>query len=112
MVKPSTVAIRPLKIPWGLVHRHGLKGYIEPGIGGIFQLSDYPLYPYGAVSYLISGSDGHDIYNSGTRGYGDFEKLYAGLIWDLPGEQSLLDVSVGRQIYQIRDGFLQSSPPR
>ncbi len=88
-----------------------VEGYIEPGIGGIFQLSDYPLYPYGAVSYLISGSDGHDIYNSGTRGYGDFEKLYAGLIWDLPGEQSLLDVSVGRQIYQIRDGFLLSKIP-
>jgi hypothetical protein len=88
-----------------------VEGYIEPGFGGIFQLSDYPLYPYGAVSYLISGSDGHDIYNSGTRGFGDFEKLYAGLIWDLPGEQSLLDVAVGRQIYQIRDGFLLSKIP-
>jgi hypothetical protein len=43
-----------------------IEGYIEPGVGGIFQLSDYPLYPYGAVSYLMSGSDGHDIYNSGT----------------------------------------------
>jgi len=26
-----------------------LEGYIEPGLGGIFQLSDTPLYPYGAV---------------------------------------------------------------
>ena len=88
-----------------------LEGYIEPGIGGIFQLYDYPLYPYGAVSYLMSGTSGHDIYNSGSRGYGDFEKLYAGLLWDLPGEKTLVDVSFGRQIYQIRDGFLLSKIP-
>ncbi len=53
-----------------------IEGYIEPGFGGIFQLSDYPVYPYGAASYLMSGTDGHDIYNSGSWGHGDFEKLY------------------------------------
>jgi hypothetical protein len=88
-----------------------IEGYIEPGFGGIFQLSDYPLYPYGAVSYLMSGTDGHDIYNSGTWGYGDFEKLYAGLIWDLPGKNALVDFSIGRQVYQLRDGFLLSKIP-
>lgn len=88
-----------------------VEGYIEPGFGGILQLSDYPLYPYGAVSYLMSGTDGHDIYNSSTWGYGDFEKLYAGLIWDLPGKNSLVDVSIGKQIYQLRDGFLLSKIP-
>lgn len=88
-----------------------IEGYIEPGFGGVFQLFDYPLYPYGAVSYLLSGSDGHDIYNSGTRGYGDFEKLYAGLIWDLPSKNSLVDVSIGKQVYQLRDGFLLSKIP-
>ena len=88
-----------------------IEGYIEPGFGGIFQLSDYPLYTYGAVSYLMSGSDGHDIYNSGTWGYGDFEKLYAGVIWDLPGKNSLVDVSIGKQVYQLRDGFLLSKIP-
>jgi hypothetical protein len=45
-----------------------VEGYIEPGFGGILQFSNYPLYPYGAVSYLMSGTDGHDIYNSGSRG--------------------------------------------
>jgi hypothetical protein len=88
-----------------------IEGYIEPGLGGVLQLSDYPLYPYGAVSYLMSGTDGHDIYNSGTWGYGDFEKLYAGLIWDLPGKNSLVDVSIGKQVYQLRDGFLLSKVP-
>ncbi len=88
-----------------------VEGYIEPGIGGIFQLSDYPVYPYGAASYLMSSTDGHDIYNSGTWGHGDFEKLYAGVLWDLPGKNSLVDVSVGRQVYQLRDGFLLSKIP-
>jgi hypothetical protein len=88
-----------------------IEGYVEPGFGGIFQLSDEPLYPYGAVSYLMSGSDGHDIYNSGTWGYGDFEKLYAGVIWDLPGQHSLVDLSIGKQVYQLRDGFLLSKVP-
>jgi hypothetical protein len=87
------------------------EGYLEMGLGGISQLQDYPLYPYGAVTYLISGSDGHDIYNSGSRGYGDFEKAYGGVIWDLPGEKSYLDFSIGKQIYQLRDGFLLSKIP-
>ena len=88
-----------------------IEGYVEPGLGGVFQLSDYPLYPYWAVSTLMSGSSGGDIYNSGTRGYGDFEKLYAGLIWELPGQNSLVDFSIGRQVYQLRDGFLLSKVP-
>lgn len=88
-----------------------VEAYLEPGLGGISRILDGPIYAYGAVSYAFSGSVGHDIYNSGTRGFGDFEKLYAGLIWDLPGEDHLLDVSVGRQVYQLRDGFLLSKVP-
>ncbi len=61
------------------------EAYVEPGLGGISQVSDYPLYLYGAVSWLMSGTAGHDIYNSGNWGHGDFEKLYAGMIWNLPG---------------------------
>src|SRR5690606_15342064 len=87
------------------------EGYIEPGIGGISQIGDSPVYPYGAVSYLVSGTAGHDIYNSESRTYGDFEKLYAGLIWDLPGKGAVLDFSIGRQVYQLRDGFLLSKIP-
>lgn len=88
-----------------------VEGYVEPGLGGISRIGSLPLYAYGAVSYLLSGSDGHDIYNSGSRGYGDFEKLYAGVIWDLPGQDALVDMSVGKQVYQLRDGFLLSKIP-
>ena len=87
------------------------EAYVEPGLGGISQVSEYPLYLYGAVSWLMSGTAGHDIYNSGTWGHGDFEKLYAGMIWNLPGENTVLDVSVGKQVYQLRDGFLLSKIP-
>ncbi|MDY0041009.1 MAG: hypothetical protein RBS57_11925, partial [Desulforhabdus sp.] len=99
------------KDPLGAGTSTWVEGYVEPGLGGIFQLSDYPLYPYGAASYLMSGSAGHDIYNSGSWSYGDFEKLYGGAIWNMPGKNSLVDVSLGRQIYQIRDGFLLSKIP-
>jgi hypothetical protein len=88
-----------------------IEGYVEPGLGGISQVSDSPFYLYGAVSWLMSGTAGHDIYNSGQWGHGDFEKLYAGMIWNLPGEKTLLDVSVGKQVYQLRDGFLLSKIP-
>ena len=79
-----------------------VEGYLEPGLGGIFQLGDYPLYPYGAVTYLVSGTHGHDIYNSGTWGHGEFERLYGGFIYDLPGKGNVLDLSVGKQIYQLQ----------
>lgn len=88
-----------------------VEGYIEPGLGGISQVANYPLYLYGAVSWLMSGSAGHDIYNSGNWGHGDFEKLYAGMIWNLPGEDTVVDASVGKQVYQLRDGFLLSKIP-
>jgi hypothetical protein len=88
-----------------------VEGYLEPGLGGILQLGDYPIYPYGAVTYLVSGTYGHDIYNSGAWGHGEFEKLYLGFIYDLPGKGNVLDLSVGKQIYQLRDGFLLSKIP-
>jgi len=88
-----------------------VEGYLEPGLGGITQIGNYPLYAYGAATYLMSGTHGHDIYNSGTWGHGAFERLYGGLIYDLPGKGNVLDFSVGKQIYQLRDGFLLSKIP-
>ena len=94
----------PGTITWG-------EGYIEPGIGGITRLGDLPLYPYGVVTYILSGTLGDDIYNSGPWGHGELERLYGGFVVDLPGERTVLDLSYGKQIYQIRDGFLLSKIP-
>lgn len=87
------------------------EGYIEPGLGGITRLGDTPLYPYGAVTYLESASWGQDLYESGTRYHGDFEQLYAGFVYDLPGKGNAMNVSTGKQIYQLRQGFLISKIP-
>ncbi|MFO1303604.1 MAG: alginate export family protein [Burkholderiales bacterium] len=87
------------------------EAYIEPGIGGIGRLGDTPLYAYGSVTYLESASWGQDIYDSGTRYHGAFEQAYAGLIVDLPGPGHAINVSAGRQTYQLRQGFLISKIP-
>jgi hypothetical protein len=88
-----------------------VEGYLEPGLGGITQIGNYPLYTYGAATYLLSGTHGHDIYNSGNWGHGEVEKLYGGFIYDLPGKGNVFDFSIGKQIYQLRDGFLLSKIP-
>lgn len=87
------------------------EGYLEPGIGGIVQVGKMPLYVYGTATYLISGTLGDDIYNGGSWGNGEFERLYAGALYDLPGQGNVLDLSLGKQIYQLRDGFLLSKIP-
>ena len=89
------------------------ESYVEAGIGGVTRLADTPLYPYGAVTYLQTFSWGQDIYDSGFRHHGAFEQAYAGVVVDLPGESkgNALNVSAGRQIYQLRQGFLVSKIP-
>lgn len=87
------------------------ESYIEPGIGGITRLGDTPLYAYGSVTYLVSASWGQDLYDSGFRHHGAVEQAYAGLIADLPGKGNAFQVSAGRQIYQLRQGFLVSKIP-
>jgi hypothetical protein len=87
------------------------EAYIEPGIGGIVRLGDTPLYPYGSVTYLESASWGQDIYDSGFRHHGAYEQAYGGVVVDLPGKGNAINVSAGRQIYQLRQGFLISKIP-
>ncbi len=87
------------------------ESYIEPGIGGITRFGQLPLYAYGSATYLVSASVGQDLYDSGTRHHGAFEQAYGGLLVDLPGKGNALNVSTGRQIYQLRQGFLVSKIP-
>jgi hypothetical protein len=87
------------------------EAYIEPGIGGIFRLGDTPVYPYGSVTYLESASWGQDIYDSGFRHHGEYEQAFGGVVVDLPGKGNAVNISAGRQIYQLRQGFLISKIP-
>jgi hypothetical protein len=82
--------------------------YLEPGIAGITRLGKSKLFPYASISYLISGRNSSDIYSEGETAFGAVERLYAGVL--IPGlgkkKNLSLDLSAGRQFYQLNDGFL------
>jgi hypothetical protein len=88
-------------ITWG-------EAYLEPGVAGITRLGDWPLYVYGAGSYLLSASVQPDIFRTGDRFFGDVEKLYGGLLVAERGSPLAFSLSAGRQIFQLNQGFLFS----
>jgi len=96
--------------PAGEGTRYWSEAYIEPGIAGITRLGKSKLYPYGSISYLISGRNTSDIYSDGGATYGAFERLYGGFLLPKLGKNQNLniEVSAGRQFYQLNDGFLFS----
>jgi hypothetical protein len=81
---------------------------LEPGIAGITQLGHTKLFPYAAVSYMITGRNASDIYTNGGALYGAFERLYAGILIPRIGKNKdiNIDLSAGRQFFQLNDGFL------
>jgi len=88
-------------VAWG-------EAYLEPGLAGITQLGDSPAYLYGAASYTISGTLQPDIFRTDNRFYGGVEDLYGGVLLAEPGRPLAFNLSVGRQIFQLNQGFLFS----
>jgi hypothetical protein len=86
------------------------EGYLEPGLAGIFRFGKSKLYGYGAATILASGRNTSDIYSEGPASYLDWERLYAGLLAVGIGknQRTNIDVSYGRQFFQLNDGFLIS----
>lgn len=84
--------------------------YLEPGIAGITKLGKSKLYAYGAITALISARNSSDIYSEGPTVFLDVERMYAGLLAVGLGKKNNInvDLSVGRQFYQLNDGFLIS----
>lgn len=80
--------------------------YIEPGVAGITQIGQIPLYVYGAFSYLQSATLAPDIFRSDTRFYGAVEKLYGGLLFAEKGAPVSFNISAGRQNFQLNQNFL------
>lgn len=76
----------------------------EPGLAGIAALRD-PVYAYGTLTAVASGTWGQDIYQRNDRMHVAIEKAYAGLLWS-PGGDRAANVSFGRQNYTLNDGFL------
>jgi hypothetical protein len=88
-------------VTWG-------EAYLEPGLAGITRLGDWPLYVYGAGSYTLSGTLQPDIFRTDNRLYGAVEDLYGGLLVAEPGSPLAFNLSAGRQIFQLNQGFLFS----
>jgi len=84
------------------------EAWVEYGIAGATRLGDTPAYAFGELTALTSGSTGHDLFRSDTRTKTLTEKAYAGLLWAQPGMQRSARVSVGRQNWQLNNGFLFS----
>lgn len=82
--------------------------YLEPGLAGITRLGDSPAYLYGAASYTVSGTLAPDIFRDDTRTYGDIEQLYGGLLIAELDSPIALNLSGGRQRFQLNQGFLFS----
>ena len=88
-------------VTWG-------EAYLEPGLAGITRLGDWPLYIYGAGSYTLSSTLQPDIFRTDNRLYGAVEDLYGGLLVAEPGNSLAFNLSAGRQIFQLNQGFLFS----
>lgn len=84
--------------------------FLEPGIGGITGIGKTDFYVYGALSGLFSARMGSDIYSEGSTSFFDIERAYAGFLWARIGKNDhlKLDVSAGRNFFQLNDGFLFS----
>lgn len=88
-------------VTWG-------EAYLEPGLAGITRLGNWPLYLYGAASYTLSGTLQPDIFRTDNRLYGAVEDLYGGFLVAEPGSSLAFNLSAGRQIFQLNQGFLFS----
>jgi hypothetical protein len=81
---------------------------VEAGMGGITQLGRAPVYAYGAATALFSAAAGQDLFTNDTRGLVRVEKAYVGLLYaDRPSRTSV-NLSFGRQNFNLSDGFLIS----
>lgn len=84
------------------------EAYLEPGLAGITQVGDAPLYLYGAGTYTLSTTVQPDIFRTDSRFFDDVEQLYGGLLVADPDSPLSFNVSGGRQTFQLNQGFLFS----
>jgi hypothetical protein len=82
--------------------------YLEPGVAGITKIGKSNAYAYGAFSAMFTGRNTSDIYSKGGTGFFEIERAYAGVLWAGLGRKKDInvDVSLGRQFFQLNDGFL------
>lgn len=80
---------------------------MEVGVGGIVGLGRSPAYLFGAASYVFSGTFGLDAFSTdSSRGHGEVEDLYGGLVVAPPSSRSSFKISAGRQKFSLNRNFL------
>lgn len=80
---------------------------MEVGVGGIVGLGRSPAYLFGAASYVFSGTFGLDAFSTdSSRGHGEVEDLYGGLVVAPPSSRSSFKLSAGRQKFSLNRNFL------
>ncbi|MCA9169345.1 MAG: hypothetical protein KDB23_16840 [Planctomycetales bacterium] len=89
------------------VDRAWAETWIKPGIRVDTSATNW-LTLYGGVSYVGSGNIGEDVFEQGNRGLWGVEDAYLGARFQLPDEESSLNLSYGRQPYKIGSGMLIS----
>lgn len=81
---------------------------LKYGLSGIRRIPQTDFWLYGAGTFLTSFSTGQDLFRSDTREMTRLEELYAGVVWGAPESDWSGNISVGRQNWQLNDGFLFS----
>lgn len=86
-------------VAWGETH-------LETGLGGISRLGSSDAYLYGAGTYLASTTPFPDVFGDQRPLYGDFERLYGGLLVADPASSWRFQLSGGRQHFQLNRNLL------
>ena len=84
------------------------EGMVEFGIAGATRFGAPDLYVFGELTGMTSAATGQDLFRSDTRILTAWEKAYAGVLWAQPDTDRSARFSVGRQNWQLNDGFLFS----
>ena len=84
------------------------EGMVEFGIAGASRVLGPDFYVFGELTGMTSGATGQDLFRSDTRTETMWEKVYGGVLWAQAAEQRALRLSVGRQNWQLNNGFLFS----
>jgi hypothetical protein len=84
------------------------EGMVELGLAGASRVADSDVYVFGELTGMTSGATGQDLFRSDTRTETMWEKVYGGVLWAEAAEQRALRLSVGRQNWQLNNGFLFS----
>ena len=82
------------------------EAHVETGLGGVGKLGSSPIYLYGAGTYLASTTAASDIFSDRRPLYGDFERLYGGMLVARPASDWRFQLSGGRQHFQLNRNLL------